>query len=136
MRLRYWMLTVGYCLAVLALMTQPVPDVPRPSIPHLDKVVHFTIYAGLAAIISVGIRRSNPAATPLHQFLTPFLGASGYGAVCEFLQRLVPQRTFDWSDIAANTAGALTAQAVLVFVVWRCLDAEARTPARETTGGS
>ncbi len=136
MRLPYWIVTVGYCLAVLVLMTQPVPDVPRPAIPHMDKLVHFTIYFGLAAIISIGIRRSNPSAAPLHQFLTPLVAASGYGALCEFLQRLVPERTFDWADIAANTAGALTAQIILVFVVWRGLGAEARTPARETSGGS
>ncbi|MFP4192611.1 MAG: VanZ family protein [Candidatus Hydrogenedentota bacterium] len=136
MRLRYWLLTVGYCLLVLIFMTRPVPEVPRPPIPHMDKVVHFALYAGLAAITSIGIRRSNPAATPLHQFLSPFLGASGYGVVCEFLQRLVPERTFDWSDIAANTAGALTAQVVLIFLLWRYLDAKARPPARETSGGS
>ena len=136
MRLPYWIVTVGYCFAVLVLMTQPVPDVPRPAIPHMDKVVHFTIYAGLAAIISIGIRRSNPSAAPLHQFITPVAAASGYGLVCEFLQRLVPERTFDWADIVANTAGALTAQVALSLLFWCYLDGRAHPPAGETSGGS
>lgn len=136
MRLRYWFLTVGYCLAVLVFMTQPVPEVPRPTIPHMDKLVHFTLYAGLAAIISIGIRRSQPSATLVHQFVTPFLAASGYGMVCEFLQRLVPDRAFEWADIAFNTAGAFLAQVALLLLFTCYLDARAHPAARENGGGS
>lgn len=97
------------------------PDPPRPdfSFPGVDKLAHMTLYAGLAALLSIGIRRSNERTPFRVQFYVPVLFAALYGLTDEYHQRFVPYRTFEWADIAANALGALAVQCVLCLLVWR-----------------
>lgn len=86
---------------------------------NLDKVLHAVLYGGLAATVSVGIRRSRPGAPTAIQFAVPVIFASLYAMTDEFHQWFVPGRHADVWDVAADVAGALVLQTVLCRYVWR-----------------
>jgi hypothetical protein len=65
-----------------------------------DKVVHFGAYAMLAFIPCFGF------ATRTGISLSMVLIA--LGVALEFTQKLVPGRSFDWMDAAANSLGVLS----------------------------
>jgi VanZ family protein len=90
---------------------------------HADLVAHFLTFACLA-FAAVGFSHRGRELTLLA--LTTVAG----GVALEFAQGLVPQRTFDILDIAANTLGALLgyagAIAVLLLVIVPAAEARAR----------
>ncbi len=97
---------VLYCGAVMIVSVTPNPPVPELGFAHTDKVGHFGMFAIMAGLAWGSLSRSrlNPGAALL--FWGPVVFASGYGALCESLQRLAPERTFSWGDMAANVLGA------------------------------
>lgn len=80
-------------------------------IPHLDKVVHFCMYFGLAGIIWWEFLRSHKDGKGLFRvwfaaLLFPILFSGGI----ELLQEYATEhRGGEWLDFAANSAGALFA---------------------------
>lgn len=86
----YW----GMCFALTHL---PVPDVPTPSVPHLDKAIHFGMYLGLSILLNRNF---------------PTLGVRalvilvGYAALDELTQPYF-HRDADWLDGLADTLGIL-----------------------------
>lgn len=118
----YVALTVAYCAGIFMLSSSSDPvDIPR-AFPHMDKVLHAVLYAGLAGVVSLGIRRSRPGARPSVQFIAPALFATVYGMTDEFHQSFVPGRHCDPWDMAANMTGALLIQILLCGFVWRIWD--------------
>ena len=126
MKLRYYLLTAVYCAGLFCLSAQSFPPAERALFPGADKLAHAVLYAGLAAVVAVGMWRA-PNRSPRRTSLlcVPFLFAAAYGLFEEVHQYFVPSRTFDWADVAANAAGALAAQAV--FAIWQMR----RPPAEE-----
>lgn len=115
----YGLLTVLYCTGIFVFSSQPKPlgvDLPFPG---ADKVAHLTVYAGLAACVSLGIRRSGRRVSRRVQFLAPMVFASLYGVFDEVHQLFVPHRTFSMVDILADTAGATLMQGFLCCWVWQ-----------------
>jgi VanZ family protein len=82
------------------------PTIPMPqSIPHLDKVLHFGAYAGLAGLLVLAI---GPAALPGRQrFWLAWGIACLYGLSDEFHQSFVPGRDVSALDWLADAVGAL-----------------------------
>jgi len=128
MRPRYVVATALYCAFLFVLSADSDP--PRLTFPWnvagLDKTVHAVLYAVLAAIVSVGMRRSGKPVSPWAQCFVPVLFAAAYGLSDEVHQLFVPNRTFDVGDLLADTAGATFAQAVLCYRYWRDDNARAR----------
>lgn len=75
-----------------------------------DKALHFCGYLLVATLPNFALKRRSVA-------LACALGLIPMGICLEFLQRLVPGRSFELVDMAANTAGVLTGLAVAHF--WR-----------------
>lgn len=115
----YLIVTGLYCGFIFYLSSLSEPPSAPASFPGVDKVAHGLLYAGLAATLSVGIRRSNDPARPSVQFWVPLLFASLYGLSDEVHQLFVPLRTFEWWDWAADSAGAGMAQLLLCFALWK-----------------
>ncbi len=67
-------------------------------IPHIDKVVHFTIFFVLAGIMN-------------HAFKAPIwlhiLLLTGYGVAIEIMQQYLPHRQASIADVIADSAGAI-----------------------------
>ena len=117
-KIRYLIPAVLYCGAIYWLSAKPDPGEPPFEFPGMDKFIHAAVYAGLAALVSVGLRRSNPGLSFRPQFVIPVLFAALYGLSDEVHQLFVPLRNFDLLDIAADTAGAFAAQGLL-FAWWQ-----------------
>lgn len=65
---------------------------------HIDKLIHLTVFSGLALLPLVGIART-PLALAAAVMMIPF------GIVIELGQALVPGRSASLGDAAANTLG-------------------------------
>ena len=119
---------VLWCLAwlgaaVLLLMPLPVSPPGRS-----DLIAHFALFGGLAF---AAVSFSRGAAQLAGLALLTIAG----GTALEFAQRLVPYRTFDPTDMAANALGAVSGFAVaLTLLLWWLRRPEAsvqpRPPAR------
>ena len=115
----YWLATALYCAGLFWLSADSTPIVPAAVFPGQDKAAHAVLYAGLAAVVSVGVRRSRQPKPPAAQFWIPLLFACFYGMTDEIHQIFVPNRVFDPWDIAADALGAAAVQAVLCGYLWR-----------------
>jgi VanZ family protein len=91
----------------------------KPVFSGADKIVHACLYAGLAAIVSVGMRRSGRKYSLPVQLLVPIVFVALYGVFDEFHQSFVPGRSCDILDATADVFGAAAVQAFLCFRVWK-----------------
>lgn len=115
----YCLLTAAYCAAIF-FFSSSINPVSLPDTGFsLDKVAHAVLYAGLAATVSVGIRRSRPTVRPWVQFVVPIVFAALYAVSDELHQYFVPGRYCDFKDILADVTGAILIQVVLCGFVWR-----------------
>jgi hypothetical protein len=117
---RYIIAIALYCAGIFWISSQPRPLGFRvPGEFGIDKLGHCGVYAGLAGLVSVGLRRSGSAWSPRWQFWFPILFAALYGLSDEFHQLFVPRRSFTLGDLVANTLGGVAAQYFLWYVWWR-----------------
>jgi hypothetical protein len=91
---------------------QYIPSASWMDLLSIDKLVHaimFFILTSLVIIILVKYRRGIPAF-----LLTGVVCCILYGALLELMQaRYFSNRTADWHDVIANSAGCLTARMML-----------------------
>jgi VanZ family protein len=119
MKWYYYLATALYCAAIFMLSSQEELPGTRRLVPHTDKLAHAVIYGGLAALVSIGIRRSNDYVPPAVQFLVPIGFATLYGITDEVHQLFVDNRAFEVMDMVANAAGAVLVQIFLCFKLWK-----------------
>ena len=95
--------TLCFCaIAILSL----IPGQLRPHTKVADIGENFLFYFGCAAILSaISVRNSN--------WIWIALGLSFYSALMEILQYWAPGRVPDFTDFAANSAGAGSGAAVI-----------------------
>ncbi len=103
-KVKRWTVTAIYALCILYVSTRDMGSIP--SIPYIDKVVHFVMYAILAILCAWSLRAY------LHYSWKRVLGTSFfltmlYGFLTEFLQMFIPTRDAQLFDLVANAAGAL-----------------------------
>ncbi len=115
MPLIYYVMTAAYCALIWALSaSQNLGTITLP-FNGADKLIHMTLYAGLAACVSVGMRRSPKPVSAWSQCFVPILFAFFYGFTDEVHQIFVPNRMFDFADMVADMAGATAIQTVLCW---------------------
>ncbi len=119
MKLHYKICTIFYCAGIFWLSSQPKLPIQAPDVEGIDKIAHAIAFGGLAALVSLGIRRSGKTVKPWNQLLIPILFTVAYGLFDEIHQIYVPQRVFDIFDLLADALGALIAQYVLCFCIWK-----------------
>lgn len=73
-----------------------------------DKAMHFVGYAGLAFLARYG-----SAKHPSWQLV---IGCILFSIIIELLQLIVPNRSFEWMDILANSLGVLSGLLLAVFL--------------------
>ena len=110
-------LSLTYWLAIFIATHLPLGPALPGSPRGLDKLVHGAAFAGLAIVLSatgaIWLRSSG------RLYAAVFGVAAVYGAFDELTQMLVPRRTADFRDWAADLFGA--ALGIAVFAVSRHL---------------
>lgn len=86
---------------------------PELRFPHFDKVVHIAVYGLLATAFA---RIHFEPNRPMRAVLFGTTAATLFGLADETRQFLNPHRLFEWADVAADFAGALTAS--LAYSLW------------------
>lgn len=96
-------------------------------IPYADKVAHFGFAVGLGAVLEAALGRGGRA----------LLVAAPLVLLEELSQLVVPGRTFDLGDLAADFVGlAIGTWAVLAHTRHACAREESRCSEREPCGTS
>ena len=100
---RVWWAAVGTIAVVITFVSLlPPRGTPGPQIADLGEVIattgHIVGYLLLAALIILAQRHPQP--------WLAWIVVTGYGALIEILQGQFALRSFQWSDIAANSLGA------------------------------
>ncbi len=113
MKFQHLLLVAAYCACLFWLSSGPVDVPPSIQFNGVDKVAHMCVYAGLAGLVSRGLRQSGRPWAPRALFWIPVLFASLYGASDEFHQYFVPTRSCDVFDWLADTTGGLVAVSAL-----------------------
>ncbi|HJV80889.1 VanZ family protein [Noviherbaspirillum sp.] len=96
-----WELILFLCGALAISAGCLVPARWLPPLPN-DKLLHFLAFGGMALLVE------RMAQSGLEQ-TTWLIGLFVAGWLIECLQSWVPDRNFCWRDLAANTAGILSA---------------------------
>lgn len=98
------------------------PQTEMGTIPGMDKVVHVCMYLGLSGMLWIEFARAHRKGhLPLwHAWIGAFLCPVLFSGMVELLQAYcTTNRSGDWWDFAANTAGALLASLVGGYWVQR-----------------
>ncbi len=106
-----WKVRAAACIAYFIFLTwillAPAPMVGKycPKFQHADKVLHFLSFGGLVLLSRFSF--PDPRHLTVPGWLVPAL-ALVYGAAVDITQGLLVQyqRSFEWTDIAANGLGA------------------------------
>ena len=104
-------------LAVVAILSlMPAKDLPRFTIfPEIDKLVHFSMYFGLAILACWSLEIDRKRMAPIYLLLS---GVFFYGVLMEILQRTMHNgRNFEFRDMIANLSGAIAG-----IIIYRYLD--------------
>ena len=96
---RRWLLAGALILAgITAAAILPLSG-SAPSVPQADKWLHGATFLLLALWFTGQYARSH--------YIWIFVGLCAYGALIELGQALIPYRSAEWLDLAADVAGAL-----------------------------
>lgn len=103
----------------VALFT-PGDNLPStPLFPHKDKVIHFMIFGVLTFLWSrVGTLDANKKLKNLNFFTNYLVFGIILAILLEYLQRYVPNRSFDLWDIAANIIGG-TIGVICFYILYK-----------------
>jgi len=97
----------------------PSSTLPSTGVPHVDKVVHFFLYAVLGLLAARAVEAPTGRLRPL---LLTLAAVAAFAALDEWHQTFVPGRSADVADWAADVIGASAGLLLLA----------ARTPRHET----
>ncbi|HLW63581.1 MAG TPA: VanZ family protein [Flavobacterium sp.] len=100
-----------FCLVNLS----NIDEVQKIAFPHIDKIVHFIFYATASFLWSWALLNKNSNHYKLNQALV-IIGLILFGLMVEFLQDILPtKRSFEWLDVASNTAGVLVGTSIYLL---------------------
>jgi VanZ family protein len=89
--------------------------VPRQLGP-LDKLVHFGMYAVLAALVTHAVREHKAVFRAL---VLTVVAVAAFGAIDEWHQRFIPGRSTEFADWVADSLGGATGVLVATFLLPR-----------------
>ena len=105
-----WLAIICYGLFVPA---SSLPTKPFLSIPHFDKIVHFSLFFGLNILLMRPLKKLNLK----YYLLAPAISVS-FGLVLEYEQHIITiSRNTDIYDFFANVTGIIVATAFYYFFV-------------------
>lgn len=118
--LKYHFPVIFLCVLIFVLSSVPGQYYPEVDFKFSDKIVHLGLYSFLA--LSFYMSLSNQRRYKLlcnHPFIFAVIFASIYGATDELHQYFVPNRSCDFYDFLADSAGAIIAILFIYIFLWR-----------------
>ena len=108
-------------ITLASLMSLSGLAAPPIEIPHMDKLVHFVFYSTAMVLGSLFVwEKFRHHITLGRTFLLAFAGLLLYGMLIEVLQEVLRmQRSGEWWDILANTAGLVAGLLFLRYLFYR-----------------
>ncbi len=85
--------------------------------PHIDKIVHFILYAGLSFILLMDYNNLRLKKSKKLNIFVPLIIAVIYGGLIELVQIIIPGRSGELLDFVFDIGGALTG--VLIFFLYQ-----------------
>ncbi|NDW12543.1 hypothetical protein D0T50_06520 [Bacteroides sp. 214] len=112
-------LSIIVTLVIVYLSFFKPPSGSLPTFPHMDKIVHFLMYAGLSGMLWLEFIRNHQKAFPVGQaWIVAFLFPVALSGCIEILQEYCTSyRGGEWGDFGANTTGALCASLFAFYVL-------------------
>ena len=101
----YWLPLAAYAGTIFLLSSMSHPPVPSVNLPHFDKVLHFTEYAGFGFLLFRGLSMGGQGLGSRAAFGAAVLLGALYGATDEVHQMFVPHRDADPFDLLADVVG-------------------------------
>ena len=102
--MKLWVPVAAYMAVIFVLSSIPnPPTVPEPG---SDKVLHFLLYGGLAALVVRAAAGGLDRPVTIRTVIVAVIVSALYGATDELHQHFVPPRQMDAWDLAADSVGA------------------------------
>lgn len=124
MNILYYIKKYPLSLVVIAIVVYlsffKPPTVSVATIPHIDKMVHFLMYAGMSGMLWIEFLRAHTKRdVPLwHGWVGALVCPVVFSGVVELLQEYcTTYRGGDWKDFAANALGAMTASLFCYYLL-------------------
>jgi VanZ family protein len=92
--------------AILTATSLPGSLLPKTQIPFADKAVHFSMY-GVLGLLLARAMHNPPRTTRLRVVLGAFLLVAAIGALDEWHQRYMLDRSTEFADWMADSSGGL-----------------------------
>jgi VanZ family protein len=102
----YWLPVLLYCLSIFIQSSYHFPE-KIPSLPYIDKVIHFFAYAILGGLFFMAFRTQRFKENINMVIMLSILSSSLYGLSDEVHQYFVPYRDADMMDFFADVAGSI-----------------------------
>lgn len=116
--LKNYFLSILIILVIIYLSFFTPPKTDVATIPNIDKVVHFCMYAGLTTILWIQYFWCHKGIQWEHLIIGGIICPIGLSGFIEIGQStLTTTRSGDWMDFVANTAGVCFATFISYFVV-------------------
>ncbi len=98
-------------------MLLPTDNLPGSKLLSYDKLAHLGVFALLYLFLVWGLSKQNQYQGIRNKSNNLALTISiVYSTALEFLQILIPGRSFDWYDIIANSSGIFTGLIIFSFL--------------------
>lgn len=117
----YWLPVLLYCLLIFIQSSYPSPE-NIPSLPYIDKVIHFAVYAILGILFFMAFRTQRFKENINMVIILSILSSSLYGMSDEVHQYFVPHRDADLMDFLADVAGSICGVYVIKYISYRLSD--------------
>jgi VanZ family protein len=108
-------LYIGWVVFIALLTLVPGKALPQIDWNFLsfDKFIHFTIFSVMTFLGGASFKNSLGLTKVIMPIIISLLIAILYGTTLEYLQSFIPDREFDYADLAANIGGSLVG--ILLF---------------------
>lgn len=113
----YWLSLIVIAIIVYLSFFTP-PQTAMPTIPYMDKIVHFCMYGGLTGVLWTQYFWCHKNIQKSHLSIGGILCPIAMSGLIEIGQStLTVNRTGDWMDFIANTLGVFVATLVGYYIV-------------------
>lgn len=118
MKLRPYYPAFLWALVILVLTLTPGKFIPKMdywSVFSIDKYVHFSIFFLQVWLLLMGARKQY-GSLRLGMYCVFLIVGIAFGMTIEFIQTMIPARSFELNDMIANTAGAAGGAVLFYFI--------------------